>query len=183
MHTVTLNIQKTFLEEILSGIKKVEYRSSTLSLLNKLKKLDSTPFQLRLINGMKKGAPEASVLVTKLWYDEANAMFEFHIDSVISTKFCESLSTDLSVSDYLEVTLPPLELPRDRFNALRDGETDAFVLTNNEESLEYVDTVKQVLPTWIELTCGKSRIEMVLFQVLEDFFQESFELRVLQKTQ
>jgi hypothetical protein len=64
---------------------------------------------------------------------------------------------------------------------LKSGETDSFFLKDSKENHEYVESAKLLLPVWIEATCGKDRIELVLIQILDDFFEPSFEMRILKK--
>lgn len=62
MDRITTTIRRRWLAEIISGEKKVEYREAKRYWRERLAKV-SVPFELRLIDGMQKRAPEVTVLV------------------------------------------------------------------------------------------------------------------------
>ena len=63
--TLTTTIKRQFLAEIVEGTKLIEYREIKPYWTKKFRKI-SVPFNLRLINGMSKTAPEVTVLITTI---------------------------------------------------------------------------------------------------------------------
>ena len=85
MQTLTTTIKREFLEAIADGSKTIEYREIKPYWENKLAPFE-TPFLLRLINGMKKDAPELTVEVTKVKRDTRHGVFELHLGKVVEVK-------------------------------------------------------------------------------------------------
>jgi hypothetical protein len=63
--TLTTTIKRRWLDEIVAGTKKVEYREIKPYWTERLAKCE-IPFRLRLINGMAKNAPEVTVLIDEV---------------------------------------------------------------------------------------------------------------------
>lgn len=95
LHRITTTIEWQWLAKILTGEKKIEYREIkpywTKRLTKNFKPI-KTPFELRLINGMSKSAPEAIVLIKKLDVgkqgtdggDYPGKVYRLHIDKILS---------------------------------------------------------------------------------------------------
>ena len=62
---ITTTIKRQWLAEIIEGTKRIEYREIKPYSTKRLKSITS-PFELRLINGMNPPVPEVTVLVRKV---------------------------------------------------------------------------------------------------------------------
>jgi hypothetical protein len=82
MQTLTTTIKRKFLSEIIDGTKTIEYREIKPYWTKKFRKI-FVPFKLRLINGMSKAAPEATVLIDEITKGD---QWELHIGKVLSHK-------------------------------------------------------------------------------------------------
>jgi len=82
MDRITTTIEREWLAEIVAGTKKTEYRQIKAYWR---KKLDTivTPFELRLINGMQKRAPEVTVVIDRVRKNSRTRQYELHIGKVI----------------------------------------------------------------------------------------------------
>ena len=85
MQKLTTTIKREPLRQIVAGTKKIEYREIKPYWENRLAKYE-VPFLLRLINGMSKDAPEATVEVTAVKKDRLNEVFELHLGRVLEVK-------------------------------------------------------------------------------------------------
>jgi hypothetical protein len=85
LRTVTMNIKRRWFTEIVASPprKRVEYREIKPYWEGRLPKPSEVPFKLRLLNGMKRSAPEAVVLVTKIVRDRRTNTFELHLGRVV----------------------------------------------------------------------------------------------------
>lgn len=83
MDRLTTTIKRPWLAEIIAGAKKVEYREIKPYWRDRLAQV-KIPFELRLINGMQRRAPEVTVLINKVKKDTRNGVYELHIRKVIS---------------------------------------------------------------------------------------------------
>lgn len=89
MKVLTLNIKKLFFDEIMSGVKKIEYRELKQSTLNKYTYLDETDGKrylrrydaLRLFVGYDKNRESALVQVTDITYNEG--IVEYHLGLIL----------------------------------------------------------------------------------------------------
>lgn len=78
---------------IVAGTKKREYREIKSYWMKRLSKV-CVPFELRMINGMKKNAPEVTVLIRKVDIgfqgkdggDHDGQVYRLHIAKVLSVK-------------------------------------------------------------------------------------------------
>jgi hypothetical protein len=79
---ITTTIMREYLAEIVAGTKRVEYREIKSY---RKKRLESrpTPFELRLINGMRPHAPEVTVLVDRVRTNRREGVYELHIKKVL----------------------------------------------------------------------------------------------------
>ena len=82
MNRLTTTIKRQFLAEIVAGVKKVEYREIKPYWTAKFRKI-LVPFELRLINGMSKTAPEGTVLINKV--SKGNT-WELHIKKILAVR-------------------------------------------------------------------------------------------------
>lgn len=79
---ITTTIKRQWLAEIIAGNKKIEYRERKPYWEKKLSKV-LVPFELRLINGMSKSAPEVTVLIEKVTLGDE---YELHIGQILEVK-------------------------------------------------------------------------------------------------
>ena len=85
MDSLTTTIKREFLDQIVSGRKKIEYREIKPYWSKRLATV-RTPFLLRLINGMSATAPEATVEIGRVVRNNAEGCYELHIARIIETK-------------------------------------------------------------------------------------------------
>jgi hypothetical protein len=82
---ITTTIKRQWLAEIIEGTKRIEYREIKPYWTKRLKSITS-PFELRLINGMNPPVPEVTVLVRKVTVDRREGVYELHIKKVVGFK-------------------------------------------------------------------------------------------------
>lgn len=82
MTRITTRIKRQFLAEIVAGVKKIEYREIKPYWTRRLWGI-LVPFELRLINGMNKRAPEVTVLITQITMGKE---YELWIGGILSVK-------------------------------------------------------------------------------------------------
>lgn len=82
MDRITTTIERQWLAEIVAGTKKIEYREMKPYWRKRLEKV-CVPFELRLINGMKKRAPKVLVIINRVCPDTAERVYELHIAKVV----------------------------------------------------------------------------------------------------
>jgi hypothetical protein len=95
---ITTTIKRQWLAKIVAGTKKFEYREIKPYWTHRFIQPGGTtipcPFELRMINGMSKKAPEVTVLIDKIdigpqepfeGYDEGD-VYRLHIRKVLSVK-------------------------------------------------------------------------------------------------
>jgi hypothetical protein len=82
---ITTTIKRQWLAEIIDGTKRIEYREIKPYWTKRLKNITS-PFELRLINGMNPPVPEVTVLVRKVTMDRREGVYELHIKKVMGFK-------------------------------------------------------------------------------------------------
>jgi len=87
MKRITTIIKRPWLKSILLGYKRVEHRRVSPYWTKKLEGIE-VPFELRLINGMTKKAPEATVLIYKVSL-LGGSTYAMYIDRIISKKYCQ----------------------------------------------------------------------------------------------
>ena len=90
MKTLTTTIRRHPLREIVAGTKKIEYREIKPYWDKRLAKY-KPPFLLRLINGMRKDAPEATVEVIKVKKNRWRGYYELYLGDVIDVKNGDAL--------------------------------------------------------------------------------------------
>lgn len=82
---ITTTIKRQWLAEIIEGTKTIEYREIKPYWTKRLKGITS-PFELRLINGMNPPVPEVTVLVRRVTVDRRGRVYELHIKKVMGFK-------------------------------------------------------------------------------------------------
>ena len=92
MQTITTTIKLQWLSEIIAGTKKIEYREAKPYWRKKFSAVNS-PFELRMINGMRSCAPEVTVKITKTTESEKYCEFRLHIGKVLGWKHWDSKAT------------------------------------------------------------------------------------------
>jgi len=93
MKRITTTIKRVWLDKILDGTKKIEYRKVKPYWSKRLEGI-TMPFELRLINGMSKTAPEATLLIKNVDIgkqagdggDYDGVVYRLHIGKILSTK-------------------------------------------------------------------------------------------------
>jgi hypothetical protein len=89
VYRITTTIKQQWLIEILAGRKKIEYREIKPYWTKKLKGV-TVPFDLRLINGMRSRAPEATVRIIKVIKNLRSNEYQLHIGKVLNRKYCKA---------------------------------------------------------------------------------------------
>ena len=79
---ITTTIKREWLAEIIAGTNKIEYRKIKPYWTERLKSV-TTPFELRLINGMNPPTPEVTVLIHKVTTNRRVGEYELHIKRVL----------------------------------------------------------------------------------------------------
>jgi hypothetical protein len=82
---ITTTIKRQWLAQIIEGTKRIEYREIKPYWTKRLKDITS-PFELRLINGMNPPVPELTVLIRKVTVDRSEGVYELHIKKVMGFK-------------------------------------------------------------------------------------------------
>lgn len=82
MDRITTTIKREWLADIVAGVKRTEYREMKPYWRKKLKAVP-VPFELRLINGMRRNAPEVTVLVDRVRAKPGRRQYELHIAKVL----------------------------------------------------------------------------------------------------
>lgn len=82
---ITTTISRKWLAEIIAGKKKIEYRAIKPYWTKRLKGV-GRPFELRLINGMKRPIPEVTVIIDRVTSSERNREYRLHIKKVVDFK-------------------------------------------------------------------------------------------------
>jgi hypothetical protein len=85
MDRITTTIQREWLAEIIAKEKEVEYRAMKPYWRRKLEAV-SRPFELRLINGMQKRAPEVTVLIDRVRAYRRRRRYGLYIEKVLGFK-------------------------------------------------------------------------------------------------
>jgi hypothetical protein len=83
MDRLTTTIEREWLADIVAGVKKTEYREMKPYWTKRLEAV-SRPFELRLINGMQKNAPEVTILVDMVRANRRTRRYELHIAKVLT---------------------------------------------------------------------------------------------------
>jgi hypothetical protein len=82
---LTTTIKRPWLAEIIEGTKKIEYRQIKPYWTKRLKSV-TTPFELRLLNGMNPPVPEVTVLIHKVTTNRRSGDYELHIKKILGYK-------------------------------------------------------------------------------------------------
>lgn len=82
MKTITTRIKREWLAEIVAGKKTVEYREIK-PYWDRMLDGVAPPFELRLINGMQKHAPEVTVVVDRVRRSLKDQQYHLHILKVV----------------------------------------------------------------------------------------------------
>ena len=85
MDKLTTTIERRWLREIVAGRKTVEYRQIKKYWTARLSKV-TTPFLLRLINGMTKQAPEVTVRIDQVSKNMGTGNYELHIGEIVEVR-------------------------------------------------------------------------------------------------
>jgi hypothetical protein len=85
MNRITTTIKREWLAEIIAKEKWVEYREMKPYWQRRLSDV-TTPFELRLINGMHKRAPEVTVLIHRVRRNSRTGAFALHIKRILGFK-------------------------------------------------------------------------------------------------
>jgi hypothetical protein len=82
MDRITTTIEREWLAGIIAGTKRTEYRQIKPYWRKRFDSV-SLPFELRLINGMQRKAPEVTVLIDRIRRNPATRQYELHIARVV----------------------------------------------------------------------------------------------------
>lgn len=85
MDKLTTTIKREPLREIVAGRKRIEYREIKPYWIKRLAAI-STPFTLRLINGMDAKAPEVTVIVRRVRKNSRKGYFELHLGKLVKVR-------------------------------------------------------------------------------------------------
>lgn len=85
MDTLTMNIERRFFAAIIEGTKRIEYRRMSPFWKRRIEPL-STPFKLRLLNGMTHPIPQAVVVVTRVRRDRKAREYQLHLGRVLELR-------------------------------------------------------------------------------------------------
>jgi hypothetical protein len=85
MDKITTTIERQWLREIVARRKKTEYRKIKRYWTAKLEKV-GRPFLLRLINGMRRRAPEVTVRIDRVRKNKTSGYYELRIGRVVEVK-------------------------------------------------------------------------------------------------
>jgi hypothetical protein len=85
MDKIITTIKREWLREIIAKRKKTEYRKIKPYWQTRLADI-KVPFQLRLINGMQKNAPEATVEVLRIKKNRAGGQYELQLGKILNVK-------------------------------------------------------------------------------------------------
>lgn len=82
---LTTTIKRPWLAEIIEGTKKIEYRQIKPYSAKRLKSV-TTPFELRLLNGMIPPLREVTVLIHRITMNRRSGNYELHIRQILGFK-------------------------------------------------------------------------------------------------
>jgi hypothetical protein len=82
---ITTTIEREWLAEIIAGTKNIEYRQIKPYWTKRFAKV-STPFELRLLNGMNPPVPEVTVLIHRITKDHRAGEYRLHIKKILGFK-------------------------------------------------------------------------------------------------
>jgi hypothetical protein len=82
---ITTTINREFLAKIIAGTKKIEYRALKPYWTKRLMSV-GLPFELRLINGMKRPIPEVTVIIDRVTRSKRDREYRLHIKRVVGFK-------------------------------------------------------------------------------------------------
>ncbi len=85
MDSLTMNIERPYFAAIVAGTKRVEYRRRSKFWKRRIEPL-TTPFKLRLLNGMTHPIPEAVVIVTRATRDHGGREYRLHLGRVLRVR-------------------------------------------------------------------------------------------------
>ena len=85
MERLTTTIERSWLADIIAGTKRTEYREIKRYWTKRLSSV-GRPFELRLINGMHKDAPEVTVLITRVTPNRSAGHYALTIGRVLGWK-------------------------------------------------------------------------------------------------
>jgi len=86
MKRITTTIKRWWLNQIVAGVKTIEYREIKPYWTKRLEGI-AVPFELRLINGMDRQAPEATLLINRVTKD---GFYQLHIEKVLDVRHLQT---------------------------------------------------------------------------------------------
>ncbi len=165
LNTLTATIERKWLAHILDGSKKIEYRTAGKYWMTRLDRVGLPPFKLRLINGMRPDAPEATILVEQVDIDLLNGEIRLHLGEVLETlrwnpdwrakypplepepSFDPADLVNKSFAD----SKIRLEVPLDVLKALQPGKPLTFALPlTNDTYAQFAAAPEGDLAVWLE---------------------------------
>lgn len=85
MDKITTTIKPAWLKKRADRTKRLEYREIKPYWTKRLSRV-SSPFLLRLINGMQRNAPEVTVVVAKIRKNSRNKVYELVLGKIVEMK-------------------------------------------------------------------------------------------------
>jgi len=82
---LTTTIERDWLADIIAGRKRVELRAIKPYWTERFARV-GRPFELRMINGMRRRAPEATVLVARVTRSRTGREYRLHIARVLAVR-------------------------------------------------------------------------------------------------
>lgn len=88
-NTLVMNIKREYFSSILSTPRRktIEYRSLSSYWIKRLNNAGSAPFKLRLLNGMIKPVPEATIMVNKVVINKRTKEIELYLGKILEVKY------------------------------------------------------------------------------------------------
>lgn len=180
MNSITATIRREWLARSLSGKKRFEWREVTETWMARLSKAGPPPFRLRLINGMVKQAPEATVLISDVCIDEAADAFRFEISDVLEVKHWDRKWTAQFADGWAEDDDEPLSggrisrpvsiaVPASVFQAA-EGEKRCFVEIPTDGEVWSRLKKGSRFPTAVTLTHRSRSVDVVVQTMLTPVF-------------
>jgi hypothetical protein len=181
MNTITGTITREWLARIISGKKRYEWRGSSDFWENRVKKAGPPPFRFRLINGMKKDAPEATVLVSEVNWDDAAVAIKFTIDRVLETRNWKTEWTRLHSDEWTdeEEALPvptsrrspvvQIPVPQTLFRTAERGDACSIEVPTDGDLFDFLNQSSDP-PFVVRLTSTREALDVVVQNLLTPFF-------------
>lgn len=125
MKRITTTIKREFLDQIIAGTKTVEYRELKPYWQERLG-MTICPFELRMINGMSKTAPEVTVLIDQIVL--ARNQYELQIAEILDFK---NVTIKARVRKSISSPIEGVEVFGKLYPLIRDGKVVRYDKRDN----------------------------------------------------